>query len=272
MREHSTQTDKHGVNLDRINYDNERVSDKEFGIVSFKAIVVAYYGKSQMVDVSYVRDGNLGFLSGVEVYGDHGDLLGAITTPDIGIEKTDEGYNLDPPHDPDRVEIGERKNNIECLVQRTVDGFAALGFRALHEDNPLWLNSKPGRKLMSYADGSYSVQDKDGNHEFVHCSGLRIKVGDSPDKIEMEDDMPFHLNNINKYLTKTNYIIEHPFGAKTGFDEVGRLIAENVAGKVGTDVLIAIIDEILKIVVTFGTGPDPIALGLLKAKIALIYA
>lgn len=269
---HNTQTDENGVNLDRSGIDNERVEDNDFGMVPFKAIVVAYYGKSQFVDVVYYRDGGTAFLSGVEVYGDHGDLLGSITTPDIGIEKTDEGYNLDPPHDPDRVEIGERKNNIECLVQRTVDGFAALGFRALHEDNPMWLNSKAGRTLTSYSDGSYKVSDKDGNHEFVHCSGLREKIGDSPDKIELEDDMPFHLNNINKYLTETNYIVEHPLGAKTGFDNTGKLIAENLAGKLGTDVLIAIIDEILKIVVTFGTGPDPVALGLLKVKIALMYA
>lgn len=272
MREHPTQTDKHGVNLDRINYDNERVSDKEFGIVSFKAIVVAYYGKSQMVDVSYVRDGNLGFLSGVEVYGDHGDLLGAITTPDIGIEKTDEGYNLDPPESSDRVEIGERKNNIECIVHRTVDGFAALGFRALNEDNPMWLNSKAGRTITAYSDGAYYVHDKDGNSEFVHPGGLRIKIGDSPDPIVLEDDMGVHQANKSKYPTKTHYIIEHPaLSAKIGFDNTGKLLAENSAGKLGTDVLIAIIGEIKKIIVNNGTGPDIPLLEAIEVLIDEIY-
>lgn len=284
MLHHNTQTDHHGVNLDRINFDNERVYNKDFGAIPFKAIVVAYYGKSQMIDVVYPRDGGTGFLSGIEVYGNHGDLLGSITTPDIGIEKTVDGYNLDPPDNPDRVEIGERKNSVECMVQRTVDGFAALGFRAVHEDNPLWLNSKAGRTITSYSDGSYYVHDKDGNSEFVHPGGLRIKIGDSPDPIVMEDAMPVHKNNKTKYADSTNYIIEHPkLSAKIGFTPDGAIFIENSEGKMGvTDAgkitvenssgklgvkIGGIIDEINKIIVAQGTGPDVAALETLKTEI-----
>lgn len=264
---HNTQTDDNGVNLDRKGIDNERVEDNEFGMIPFKAIVVAYYAKSQMVDVVYYRDGGTAPLSGVDVYGDHGDLLGSLTTPDLAIEKTTEGYNLDPPTDPDRVEIGERKNNIECLVQRTVDGFATSQFRALHEDNPLWLNSKPGRKIISYADGSYYVHDKDGNSEFVHPGGLRIKIGDSPGSIVMEDDMPVHSGNKSSYPSKTNYLIEHPLlSAKIGFDDTGKIISENSVGKVGVKIG-EIIDEINKIIVVEGTSPDVAALTILKTEI-----
>lgn len=272
MKFHNTQTDQHGVNLDRLNADNERIYNKDFGSIPFRAIVVAYYGKSQMVDVIYPRDGGTGFLSGVDVYGNHGDLLGELTTPDLAVEKSEDGYNIDPPQSGERVEIGERKNNIECIVQRTTDGFCTSQFRSLHESNPMWLNSKAGRTIRSYSDGSYYVCDKDGNSEFVHPGGLRIKIGDSPDTIVMEADMPVHKNNQAKYPATTNYLVEHPaLSGKIGFDSSGKLIAENSVGKLGDDVLIAIIDEILKIITNGGTNPDPIALGLIKTKIEGMY-
>ena len=271
MKFHNTQTDQHGVNLDRLNADDERIYNKDFGSIPFRAIIVAYYGKSQMVDVIYPRDGGTGFLSGVDVYGNHGDLLGELTTPDIAVEKSEDGYNIDPPQSGGRVEIGERKNNIECIVQRTTDGFCTSQFRSLHESNPMWLNSKAGRTIRSYSDGSYYVCDKDGNSEFVHPGGLRIKIGDSPDTIVMEADMPVHKNNQAKYPTKTHYLIEHPAGAKFGIDNTGKLISENGIGKVGTDILIAIHGIIEGIITNGGTNPNPTLLATLKTKIEGMY-
>jgi len=276
---HQTQSDRHGVHYDRLSPENNHVSDKDFGIIPFRAIVVAYYGKSQMVDVIYQREGSIGFLSGVDVYGSHGNLLGTLETPDIGAEesKLEYGYNLDPIKNPDKVEIGESKNNIECLVKKTTDGFATSEFRALNEDNPLWMNAKKGRKITSYADGSYKVSDKDGNIEFVHVSGFRIKIGDSVDPIVLDDKMGVHQLNKANYVGKTNYLVEHPLGGKTGFDPTGKLIAENSIGKVGVDILeasideiVKVIDEIVKIIVAQGTGPDIAALTLIKTSLTAI--
>ncbi len=259
---HSTQANRHGVNLDRVGNDNHRVSDKDFGIIPFRAIVVAYYSKSQMVDVVYPRDGGTGFLSGVDVYGNHGSLLGTVVNPDLAVEKTDDGYNLDPKPSDTRTEIGEQRNNVECLVQRTVDGFATSEFRALNEANPLWLNGKAGRRISAYSDGSYYIQDNDGNSEFVHCSGFKITIGSS---INLEDPMP--INKTNAANTAISYIVEHPLlSAKMGLDTSGKLIAENSSGKVGVKIG-AIIDEINKIIVAQGTGPDTGALNTLKAEI-----
>lgn len=261
------QVDEHGNNADRKFLQNQHIEDKEFGRIPFPAIVVAYYAKAQKVDVVYPQMGGLGFISDVDVYGSHGDLLGVLETPDIAVEKTDTGYNLDPDLDDNNVETNDHKNNIECLVKKTTDGYATSEFRALHETSPLWMNAQKGRRMQSFSDGSYSVQDKDGNHEFVHCSGLRIKIGDSEATIAMDDDMPVNTGNVSAMTSNTTLTIFHPeVDAKLGFDKTGKIIIETATGKLGAKIG-AFIDEVNKIIVAQGTGPDVGALAQLKIDI-----
>lgn len=167
----------------------------------FPALVVAWYPKSQTIDVNIPTRYGQTIQQGVVVYGNFFEATGSIYTPKIVTQLKTTGYTT-IREDDQKDSTSDNyvlNNNIEALVFKTSYGYAASCFRFLTSDSPLLNNVVAGRKISRHDDGSYYIHDEDGNMQFKHPSGFNIKVGSSPDDIDLDTPFPEHEKNVLDY-------------------------------------------------------------------------
>lgn len=244
MKYHFGRVDEEG------NYRNRSRKDDGYLIqdnpkLPFPALVVAYYPKSQSIDVLVPTRYGMQKLSDVAVYGNFFEATGTIQGPKIATTEKTDGYQTfrSPVQKAATSSSYVLENHIEALVQPTTVGFAASEFRFLTPDSPMLNNAKIGRKITRHDDGSFYVHDEDGNMQFKHPSGLNIRIGRSEDDIELETAFEEHAKNALDFSTGITFFIEFPDGGKIGYTGTGLLQLNNAAGALKTDILDAMLDH-----------------------------
>lgn len=285
---------KHQGNTDRSgNFrDISREREGYFGVESkdlpFPALVTAWYPKSQTMDV--IRPTEIGSIEyeGVVVYGNFFEETGTIQTPKLATVLKEDGYTTirdENQKDKDSEEY-VLNTHIEAIVYKTSVGYAANAFRFLGPESSMLNNIKEGRKITRHDDGSLYIHDEDGNMQFVHPSGLNIKIGNSIDDIELEEDFPPHEKNVTDYdgeiiiditapsaagdvdisLDGNGSIkLDHPGGSVFEVDATGKFDMSNSTislKKINDDMN----DIVAAIIVAEGVGPDTAKLTTLKTQ------
>jgi len=213
----------------------------------FAALVTAWHPKSQTIDVIVpVQYGNVE-LDEITVYGDFFESTGTIYTPKIATEKGSEGYttayneNIQGDPTSDKYVLN---NHIEALIFKTNSGeYATNSFRFLSANSQMLNNVKEGRKIIRHDDGSFSVHDEDGNYQFKHPSGLKVRIGDVDDDIELDEQFDEHLKNKTAYASGIKAFVEYPLGGKLGYDDDGKIFLSNPIGSVKEEVLDVMLDH-----------------------------
>ncbi len=248
----------------------------------FPALVTAWFPYSQTINISYWKDWYQTEEQSVVVYGNFMEAVGTLYTPKIATDKgkikgTDTETNTwqtyknpnpreEPKSNPNSDEY-VLDNHIEALVVKTNVGYAATAFRTITPDSPLLKNAKYGRCLKRHDDGSYHIHDEDGNIQFKHPSGLSVKIGKTGDDIPLDSPLPDHAKNVQDYAGKVIAKIQHPSGSIIDYDDDGLLGMTSGTGENLKIVIDTFIDEVAKIVVNDGVGPDVAALNQIKADI-----
>jgi len=197
----------------------------------FPALVTAWYPKSQTMDVSRPISNGLIEYQGVVVYGNFFEETGTIQTPKIATEKkiqdittirNPNSSNADPTSDNYVLD-----NHIEALVYKISVGngygFAASSFRFLNPSSVLLNNSKPGRKIVRHDDGSYYIHDADGNIQFRHPSGLKLRAGKTLNDMDLDIPFPTHEKNSIDYGGEIVARLEHPSGSYSEYTAAGTI-------------------------------------------------
>ncbi len=268
---HYTSSDEEGNIREMSRKDTGQLEHQSHNL-PFPAIVTAWYPKSQTIDVNMPTRFGQTVSEKVIVYGDFFQSTGVIQAPKIAVTLGEDGYST--IREPDQKNPVSTKyvldNNIEALVFKTSVGYAASSFRFLTFDSPLLNNVKPGRKITRHDDGSYYIQDEDGNMQFKHPSGLNIRIGNSTSDIDLDEDFPDHEKNVLAYNSQVILRVEHPTGAIFEYDNAGLLEVTGATSKNLKIIIDSFIDEVAKIIVLNGTGPDVTALNLLKTDLTFL--
>ncbi len=239
-----------GTTDDEGNYRG--VSRKKEGYISphlsnvpFPALVTAWYPKQQTIDVNVATRYGQTTLEKVQVYGSFFEATGTIQSPKIAVTFDDDGYSTirKPEQELPTSDEYVLDNNIEALVFKTSVGYAAQSFRFLSSSSPMLNNVKPGRKITRHDDGSFYIQDEDGNSQLKHPSGLNIRIGNSDDDIELDEDFPEHEKNKIDYASGVKCYVEYPLGGKIGYEDDGLILMSNLIGSVKEEVLDVMYDH-----------------------------
>ena len=269
---HQANVDKNGNYRDRSRKDDGYI--RKFDDSNpFPALVTAWYPSSQTIDVSAWTPWGQKEIEGVVVYGDFMQSVGTIKTPKIATAKgLDTENSWQTYRNPNQANPSSDEyvldNHIEALVTKTSVGYATLSFRFATPDSPLLNNAKYGRTLKRYDDGSYKIHDDDGNMQFKHPSGLNIRIGNSTSDIDLEVPFPDHAKNVQDYAGEIIAKFEHPAGSTIDYDNDGLLGITSGTSENLKVVIDSFIDEVIKIIVNDGVGPDVSALNVLKADLA----
>ena len=274
---HQGRTDKSGNYRDRSRPKDGHIIDQlgKNG-VPFEAIVVAWYPRSQTIDAAVPTRFGQTVIEGIVVYGNFFEATGTIQGPKIATTFKEGIYSTVRENEQSDKNSDEYvlDNNIAALVfktdvgEYTSSGFATSSFRFLTDKSALLSNAKQGRKITRHDDGSYSIHDADGNMQFKHPSGLNLIIGKSTEDIELEVPFPDHEKNVQDYGGKVKVKLKHPSGSVFEYDDDGLLKIEGGTGKNVKTIIDAFVDEVAKIVVANGTGPDVAALNQLKTDMA----
>ena len=244
--------------------------------IPFEALVVAWYPRSQTIDAVVPTRFGQTVIEGIVVYGNFFESTGTIQGPKIATTFKEGQYNTvrdneqsDPTSDKYVLD-----NNIAALVFKTdvgeynSAGFATSSFRILTDKSTLLTNAKSGRKITRHDDGSYSIRDEDGNYQFKHPSGFNYRIGSSVDDIDLEVPFPDHEKNVQDYNGEVFVKFEHPAGSIIDYDNTGLLGVTSGTSENLKVIIDSFIDEVSKIVVANGTGPDTAALAQLKTDLS----
>ncbi|MCK5606070.1 hypothetical protein KAR91_29495, partial [Candidatus Pacearchaeota archaeon] len=244
LKKHNTSSDREG-NIKEMSRDKTGQIKREAENSPFEALVTTYYPKSQTIDVNRPTRFGQTVSETVVVYGDFFQATGMIKSPKIAATFDDDGFSTirNPEQKLPTSDKYVLDNNIVALVFRTDFGYATSSFRFLTADSPMLNNVKPGRKITRHDDGSFYIQDEDGNSQFKHPSGLNIRIGDSDDDIELDEDFPPHEKNELDYASGVKVYVEYPSGGKIGYENDGLILFSNENGEVKTDVLDPTLDH-----------------------------
>lgn len=244
MRKHYTSSDREG-NIREMSRDKTGQIKREAENSPFEALVTAYYPKSQTIDFNRPTKFGQTVSQNAVVYGDFFQATGTIQSPKIATTFDEEGFSTirKPEQEDKNSSEYVLDNNIAALVFKTDFGYVTSSFRFLSVDSPMLNNVKPGRKITRHDDGSFYIQDEDGNSQFKHPSGLNIRIGDSDDDIELDEDFPPHEKNELDYASGVKVYVEYPSGGKIGYEDDGLILLSNENGEVKTDVLDVMLDH-----------------------------
>ena len=203
-------------NFRGVSRKTEGYLEYEKELLPFPALVTAWFSKSQTINVIRpVKNGEIVY-EGVVIYGDFFEATGTIQGPKIATKLKGDGYTVVIDKDQKDKTSSEYvlDNHIEALVCPMRVGdiimYSASSFRFLNADSPLLSNAKSGRKITRHDDGSIYIHDEDGNIQFKHPSGINIRIGDSFDDIDLEEDFPPHEKNVDRYSSGIKTRIEIP--------------------------------------------------------------